>query len=169
MKFTSSFCALLLSTVVASKSLSFFGNDQKVLDSNLDIPGKSPLQYCQAKHDSDLLIIDHVNLDPETPVAGATLAIEAVGTFLEDVEEGAYVDLQVKYGLIRLVNTRASLCEQITNVDLECPIKKGKTTITKDVKIPMEIPSGKYTVVADAYTEDGRKLTCITATVTFSK
>jgi hypothetical protein len=169
MKFNSSFFALLLSTVVASKSLSFFGNDQKVLDSNLGVPGKSPLRYCQAKHDSDLLIIDHVNLDPEIPVAGATLTIEAVGTFLEDVEEGAYVDLQVKYGLIRLVNTRASLCEQITNIDLKCPIKKGITTITKDVEIPKEIPSGEYTVVADAYTVAGEKLTCLTATVKFSK
>ena len=59
---------------------------------------------------------------------------------LEDVEDGAFVILQVKYGLIRLVNTQASLCEQVSNVDLECPIKKGKTTITKDVELPKEIP-----------------------------
>jgi ML domain len=59
---------------------------------------------------------------------------------LEDIEKDAYVILQVKYGLIRLVNTQADLCEQVSNVDLECPIKKGKTTITKDVDLPKEIP-----------------------------
>jgi hypothetical protein len=48
--------------------------------------------------------------------------------------------LQVKYGLIRLVNTKADLCEQVKNVDLDCPIKKGKTTIKKDVEIPAEVP-----------------------------
>ena len=48
--------------------------------------------------------------------------------------------LQVKYGLIRLVNTQADLCEQVGNIDMECPIKKGKSTITKDVDLPKEIP-----------------------------
>lgn len=56
------------------------------------------------------------------------------------MDEGAYVVLQVKYGLIRLVNTEADLCEQVSNVDLTCPIKKGKTTIVKDVELPKEIP-----------------------------
>ena len=63
---------------------------------------------------------------------------------MKDVEAGAYVTLQVKYGLIRLVNQRADLCEQVGNVDLECPIKKGKTTITKDVELPSEIPPVSY-------------------------
>lgn len=74
------------------------------------------------------------------PNRGANLTIDVVGTLLETVKEGAYVNLQVKYGLIRLVNTKADLCEQVKNIDLECPIKKGKTTITKDVTLPKEIP-----------------------------
>jgi hypothetical protein len=32
------------------------------------------------------------------------------------------------------------MCEQIANVDLKCPVEKGKITITKDVDIPKEIP-----------------------------
>lgn len=48
--------------------------------------------------------------------------------------------LQVKYGLIRLVNQRLDLCEQVSNVDLDCPVKKGKMTIVKDVDLPKEIP-----------------------------
>lgn len=76
---------------------------------------------------------------------GAILTIEAVGTFTEDVEQGAYVNLQVKYGLIRLVNTKADVCEQVKNVDLECPIKKGKTVITKDIQLPKEIPPVSHT------------------------
>ncbi len=48
--------------------------------------------------------------------------------------------LQVKYGLIRLINQEADLCEQIKSVGLECPLKKGQTNFTKDVEIPKEIP-----------------------------
>lgn len=72
--------------------------------------------------------------------SGANLTIEAVGTLLQDVGEGAYVDLQVKYGIIKLLTTQADLCEQVSNVDLKCPIKKGQVTITKDVEIPKQIP-----------------------------
>jgi len=166
MKFSLSLITLLLSSLVASEGLSLFGG-QKVLDETTKVPGDNPLSYCQAEHSDDILVLDHVNLDPNPPSAGKTLTIEAVGTLLEDVEEGAYVILQVKYGLIRLVNTQANLCEQVSNVDLSCPIKKGKTTITKDVEIPKEIPPGKYTVFADAYTKDKKKIICLEATVQF--
>lgn len=57
-----------------------------------------------------------------------------------DIEEGAYVNLQVKYGYIRLINTKADLCDEIKNVDLECPIKKGRISIIKQVDLPKEIP-----------------------------
>lgn len=102
--------------------------------------------------------------------------------------DGAYVDLEVKYGYIRLLRTKADLCKEIKNVDLECPIEKGKISITKDVDLPKEIPpvrqlplftrwevtrltrtQGKYTVQADVYTKDDKHITCLTATVTFDR
>jgi hypothetical protein len=72
--------------------------------------------------------------------SGSTLVIEAAGILSEKVEKGAYVMLQVKYGLIKLVSTKADLCDQVTNVDMECPIEKGAITITKDVEIPSGVP-----------------------------
>ena len=72
--------------------------------------------------------------------SGEDLVIKAVGTVYETIEDGAYVVLQVKYGLIRLISTKASLCEQIQNVDMECPIEPGVLTITKSVELPKEIP-----------------------------
>ena len=50
------------------------------------------------------------------------------------------MNLQVKYGLIRLVNTKADLCQQIEQVDLKCPVKAGETNLTKSVDIPKEVP-----------------------------
>lgn len=99
--------------------------------------------------------------------SGQTLVIEAQGTFKEDIAEGAYVVLQVKYGLIKLLSTKADLCEQIGEVDMKCPIKAGQLQITKDVDLPAQIPPGKYTVTADVFTADDRQITCLAATVQF--
>lgn len=74
-------------------------------------------------------------------ISGKDLVIQAAGVVFEEVEEGAYVALQVKYGLIRLISTKADLCEQVKNVDMECPIKKGPLTFTKTVELPKEIPN----------------------------
>lgn len=71
---------------------------------------------------------------------GKNLTIEASGTLAEDIEDGAYVFLVVKYGFITLINQKADLCEQIKNVDLDCPLKEGLTSLTKIVGLPNEIP-----------------------------
>lgn len=71
---------------------------------------------------------------------GQDLVIKAIGTVSQKIVDGAYVLLQVKYGLIRLISTKADLCEQIQNVDMECPIEPGVLTITKSVSLPNEIP-----------------------------
>jgi len=160
--------SLLLSSLVAAESLSFFGGSQSVLDDHPKVPGDSPLTYCEAGHENNILVIDHVNLTPNPPLPGKPLVIEATGEFRETVGEGAYVMLQVKYGLIRLVNTKVDMCEQIENVDLHCPMKKGEAVLTKTVDLPREIPPGKYTVLADVYTEDGRRVTCLTAEIQFT-
>lgn len=39
-----------------------------------------------------------------------------------------------------MINQEADLCEQIKNVDLECPLKKGVTNITKVIELPSQIP-----------------------------
>ncbi|ESZ95695.1 putative Phosphatidylglycerol/phosphatidylinositol transfer protein [Sclerotinia borealis F-4128] len=172
MKFSISVLTLLFSSsLVAAEGLSLFGNGQKVLDDKGGaVPGINPLTYCKADHSSDILQLDHVNLTPNPPTAGNKLTIEAVGTLSQKLEKGAYVILQVKYGLIRLVNMQQDLCDQVANVDLKCPVDEGKITIVKDVDLPKEIPPGTYSVFADAYTKDGKDhIICLEATITFSR
>jgi hypothetical protein len=48
--------------------------------------------------------------------------------------------LTVKWGVVRLLYREADLCEQMKEVDKECPLEKGVTTITKDVDLPAQIP-----------------------------
>ena len=119
------------------------------------------MRSLSAKCESDAALL--------TICSGKTLTITATGEFLEDIEEGAKVHLQVKYGLITIIRQTADLCDTVKNVDLECPLKKGELTLSKDVDLPKEIPPGKYTVFADVVTKDEAKITCLTATVTFSR
>jgi len=77
------------------------------------------------------------------------------------------VALTVKYGLITLIRQTADLCDQIVNVDLHCPLDKGPMSMTHEVKIPREVPPGKYTVMADVLTKDEEKITCLEAVVFF--
>lgn len=167
MRFSAPVIALL---ATSANALSLYrGGEQAIIhgDDPLDVPGENPLKFCEADREKDAIVIDSVILTPNPPEAGTTLNIAAAGTVKQQIEEGAYVNLQVKYGYIRLINTKADLCEEIKNVDLECPIKEGKIAIIKSVDLPKEIPPGKYTVLADVFTKDDEHITCLTATVTF--
>lgn len=138
----------------------FPGADEK------PIPGNSPIINCDAAS-HQILDLRSVIIDPNPPVKGQNLTFVAQGFLSEDVTDGAYVDVDVRYGFIRLVHQTFDLCEEIQNVDLECPVKKGVQSITKLVLIPEEVPPGKYLVNARAYTKHDKLITCLTATVEF--
>lgn len=52
--------------------------------------------------------------------------------------------LQVKYGLITLINQERDLCDTIDKADLKCPLEKGEMSLTKDVDLPREIPPVRH-------------------------
>ncbi|KAF1813154.1 phosphatidylglycerol/phosphatidylinositol transfer protein precursor [Eremomyces bilateralis CBS 781.70] len=173
MRFTTPLVSLVLASAVAANQpflgLGLGGSSSQVhLNEDIEVPGDNPLCFCDDPS-RDILKIDQVDLFPNPPQPGATLTIAASGTLKQDVEDGAKVHLRVKYGLITLINQDANLCEQIKNVDLQCPLKAGALTFTKDVNLPREIPPGHYTVLADVLSKDGKKITCLTAKVNFTR
>jgi hypothetical protein len=72
---------------------------------------------------------------------GKTLTIKATGNVTETIEEGAYVKIQVKLGLITIIRRTEDLCSNLHEVDKECPLEPGLMTVTKDVDLPSQIPS----------------------------
>ncbi|KAJ5651236.1 MD-2-related lipid-recognition [Penicillium longicatenatum] len=133
---------------------------QTETESKVQVPGENPLVYCGAP-DTYTLKIDSVTLSPNPPQG--KLTITANGTVGEDIVKGAYVNLVVKYGLITLISQTADLCDQLGNVDLQCPLKKGNMVLTKEVTLPSQIPPGKYSVMADVYNNDAKQVTCLEA------
>ncbi|KAJ5081769.1 hypothetical protein NUU61_010033 [Penicillium alfredii] len=167
MKFLSATSSLLIlaAPLTTAASFSFFDPSQTPLkvDPVQDFPveGNNPLLYC-ANPANHLLQIESVNLSPN-PRNRQTLTIKAQGTFLDRIEKGATVSLEVKWGIITLLKQTVDLCDQISNVDLKCPLEKGQMTLTKQVDLPKNIPPGKYSVLADVYTKDQRQVTCLRA------
>ena len=68
----------------------------------------------------------------------------------EKIEDGAKVHLRLKYGLITFFNGEQDLCDQVKEVDKECPIEKGPLAITKSVDLPNEIPYVSYRYMESA-------------------
>lgn len=162
---------LLTSLATAAQAgLNLFGNSPDIapFEDKLDVPGDNPLQHCQDPED-DILDLEEVDLDPNPPAPGKKLTITATGHLNQKVEKGAKIHLQVKYGLITIIKQTADLCDTIKNVDLKCPLDEGDVEIEKDVDLPKQIPPGKYNVIADVYTKDEEKITCLTATVEFKR
>lgn len=71
--------------------------------------------------------------------------------------------------MLQIVNQQVSLCDYAGEIGKKCPLKDGELELVKDVELPAQIPPGKYTVLADATTKDGERITCLTATVVFSR
>jgi len=167
MQLTTLFVAAL-SAATATATPSWMGDDQVAIKAEYKVPGDNPLYFCGDPVD-DLLKIEKVDLSPNPPVPGQSLSIKATGDFKEEVGEGFKMHLQVKYGLITLINQNADGCDTIKKGDLDCPLEKGEMSLTKDVDLPREIPPGTYTVLADVFTADGDKITCLTAKIAFHR
>lgn len=131
------------------------------------IPGHSPILLCDLDQPK-LVEIIRIDLDPNPPVKGQNVTIHAEGIVKQPILEGAYVDVDVRYGYIRLLKQTFDLCEQSKTVGIECPVEKGKLVLDTSVEIPGEVPPGKYVVFARAYTVDDEPITCLTGSIVFT-
>ncbi|ESX01809.1 hypothetical protein KL918_004780 [Ogataea parapolymorpha] len=151
---------LSLANCLSLSPFAFPGQDTK------PVPGDSPLLLCDSSS-SQLLKLTHVDVLPNPPERGTNLTIVARGDLSKQVDEGAYVEVDVTYGYIKLLHQTYDLCEELPNVDMECPLKKDSYDLTKIVEIPNEVPPGTYTVIARAFTADDELITCLTGSVAF--
>ena len=130
------------------------------------IPGDSPVNVCDLDQPK-LVEIYHLDIAPNPPQKGKNVTIYAEGIVKKTIKEGAYVDVEVRYGYIKLLQQTFDLCEQSKSVGIECPIEEGKVTLNSSAAIPIEVPPGKYSVAARAYTVDDEPITCLSATGLF--
>lgn len=73
---------------------------------------------------------------------GITLTIEASGSTSDVIAAGSMVDVVVKYGkYVTILNQSFDLCDNVNQVDQECPIDQGRYVLSKSVDIPSGVPA----------------------------
>ncbi|KAJ3048096.1 Phosphatidylglycerol/phosphatidylinositol transfer protein [Rhizophlyctis rosea] len=111
----------------------------------------------------DIFKLEYIRMSPDPPERGKPLTVAVKGKLLEEVKEGAYVDVKVNLGFIKLVDQRFDVCENVKEVGKECPLVPGEEEVTHTVDFPREAPPGRYVVHADLTNYDGKHIACINA------
>ncbi|PWN23817.1 hypothetical protein BCV69DRAFT_233971, partial [Microstroma glucosiphilum] len=118
---------------------------------------------------SDPVQIKSIEVSPDPPQAGKNMTVTAKGTLKGRLEEGAYADVVVKLGLIKLLSRRIDICEEAraNNVSLQCPVEDGEHEVTHTVELPREIPPAKFNVHLNAFTAEDADLMCLDLSIDF--
>ncbi|VDB90125.1 unnamed protein product [Peniophora sp. CBMAI 1063] len=126
--------------------------------------------YTDCSMETDVVQVSYASVSPEPPKAGQNHTITVRGTVLGTIEEGAYVDVVVKLGLIKVYQHEFDLCDEARNAETEvqCPVKQGEYEIVQQVTLPSQIPPAKITVNVRGFTADEEDMMCGDLMVNFS-
>ncbi|KAI9272168.1 ML domain-containing protein [Helicostylum pulchrum] len=160
--------ALLIATVVGITNASYLPGLVIQEDVGTYI-GDSTKLITNCGDANDILTIEYVSLTPDPPVKGEELAIDFKGYLSETVPNGTTVEIIVKYGVVRLLQKKFDFCDKIQEVDEKCPLPEGDLTFSKVVALPKEIPPGKYTVHAEVFTPEKKRVTCLIGQTIFPR
>ncbi|KAG8219873.1 hypothetical protein J3R82DRAFT_852 [Butyriboletus roseoflavus] len=102
---------------------------------------------------------------------GQDLTVTVSGTAVEPIEEGAYADVVVKLGIIKLLTKRFDVCEEAraANTSIQCPVEKGDYIVSHTVALPKEIPQAKFSVGIRGYTSEDDDMLCLDLKVDFMR
>ncbi|QRW12040.1 Tyrosine-protein kinase [Ceratobasidium sp. AG-Ba] len=117
----------------------------------------------------DIVHIKSIEVSPDPPQPGKDLTVIVNGIADENIEEGAYADVTVKLGLIKLLQKQFDICEEARNANatIQCPIAAGEHKVVQTVALPKEIPRAKFNVLAQGYSADDEDLMCVKITIDF--
>ncbi|KAJ3022565.1 UNVERIFIED_CONTAM: Phosphatidylglycerol/phosphatidylinositol transfer protein [Siphonaria sp. JEL0065] len=110
---------------------------------------------------SDVFQPSKIAMNPDPPKRGEKLDVTVIGELSEDVVDGAYINVIVKIGVIKLYQGKLDLCEESGKIGHPCPIAKGHQEVFHSVDIPREVPPGKYNIAVKVFTADDKPLTCL--------
>ncbi|KAI5475526.1 phosphatidylglycerol/phosphatidylinositol transfer protein, Npc2p [Pseudohyphozyma bogoriensis] len=116
----------------------------------------------------DAIAIKSIKLKPDPPVPGKDLTVYAEGKIKTLVDEGAYADVTVKLGLIKLLTKTFDICDELSNANatLQCPIQPDDYSITQTLALPEEIPP-KFSVHVNAFTQLDEPMACLDILINF--
>ncbi|TDL28316.1 hypothetical protein BD410DRAFT_737528 [Rickenella mellea] len=120
---------------------------------------------------SDIIELHSIKVTPDPPQPGKNLTVAVTGYVRETIEEGAYADVTVKLGLVKLLQKEFDVCEEARNADasVRCPVDPGEYEVEQTVELPKEIPPAKFTIMVRGYTPEDEPMVCVDIKVDFMK
>ncbi|KAJ3212455.1 Phosphatidylglycerol/phosphatidylinositol transfer protein [Entophlyctis luteolus] len=105
-------------------------------------------------------------MSPDPPQRGQPLDVTVIGELDRRVEDGAYIKVVAKLGLVKLFQHanqgNLDLCEESGKIGKPCPIEAGHQEVYHTVdKFPRELPPGTYDVEARVFHGDGQQMSCV--------
>ncbi|KAK0465094.1 ML domain-containing protein [Desarmillaria tabescens] len=127
--------------------------------------------YVDCGVSTDVIQLESIKIKPDPPKPGEDLTVIVKGYVQERIEEGAYADVTVKLGLIKLLQKSFDLCEEARNANasITCPVEPGPYTVKHTVSLPKEIPPSKFSVDVFGYTAEDDDLVCLQMKIDFMK
>ncbi|KAK6969196.1 ML domain-containing protein [Favolaschia claudopus] len=127
--------------------------------------------YTNCGEPTDIIQLRSLKVTPDPPQPGKNLTITVEGEARETIEEGAYADVVVKVGRIKILQREFDICEEAlkANASVTCPVEKGEYTVTQTVELPREIPPAPFTVELRGNTVDDDPLVCLDIFADFRK
>ncbi|CAE6454039.1 unnamed protein product [Rhizoctonia solani] len=105
---------------------------------------------------TDAVQVQSIKLSPDPPQIGKDLTITARGVVTRKIEDGAYADVTVKLGLVKLLHKQFDICEEArnNNVTVQCPVEPGEYEVVQTVQLPRETPRAKFIIDVKGFTSE---------------
>ncbi|KAH9968972.1 ML domain-containing protein [Russula dissimulans] len=162
---------LLLSLFAATNANPLLSQQQPIANPDSPVHTTDGWDWKNCGFSDDLVDIKSITVFPDPPKPGKDLTVTVHATTEERVDEGAYADVLVKLGVVKILTKRFDICEEArqANTSIQCPVNPGDYTVTQTVTLPREIPRAKFTVQAHGYTVDDDPMFCVELHVNFMK
>jgi hypothetical protein len=135
---------LIASIQVVNGLFSLFNLNKSLVFNNFN--------YEICNKESSQFELESLELFPNPPEKNSNLKILVKGNLLKDIDIGSKLRTVVKYQRITLIKRTFDLCEELNKDEndfpVKCPIYKGEKIVEYSVKIPDNIPNGKYHIDA---------------------
>ncbi|KIK06917.1 hypothetical protein K443DRAFT_673810 [Laccaria amethystina LaAM-08-1] len=156
---------------VCSISLATPSKNQVALNPEGTVHTTDSWSYVDCGLSTDIIQIESLEVSPDPPQPGKDLTVKVKAHVSQTIEEGAFADVTVKLGLIKLLQKRFDACEEARNVNatVKCPVEPGSYTVEQTVALPREIPRAKFLVKVLGFTVDEEEMLCLELKVDFMK
>ena len=136
-------------------------NEQIPLFSNTFDAAVPSLTWCGGPE--DVFVPKSLLLLPDPPQKGQSLQVKLTGYLKEAVVQGATAHVKVKLGFISLLDQDFDVCNEIHQIDKECPVPQGDFVLEKTFDIPAAVPSGHYRIHIETKNANGHPIQCANA------